>query len=451
MKQDDVIAQKLNDYSEAFDFYMDTGKMPEQILQDDMLGVFIKQTIDENPQLSSQDPLWIDLLKEDLMKFIEVMMQMFKPIEDRHEKEKSLIGKFVNGGIDVKRAMWGQVMKVITSQYKPEEVNIEGYKKQFKEYEAQNVLDALAKDWSKACDEREEKQKRNMLEVNRKKWELHVKEHGSSDYEERQKIEKIFYSYPKLEDIVRIIGREQHKSDDEMDETISNYIPLLPSPPKPAAEAEEITNGKDLQYLLPSEMALMSDKQTETLFFLKYATQQLQLFAHRPKEESRLKTEQKMKKEPRLEKGPIIVAVDTSGSMSGKPLKIAYSVLMQLLRLARKQKRKCFLMSFSVRSKFLDLSLPHNWLRFDQFLEDTFSGGTDGEQMLNNAIEMLQTDNFSMADVLIISDFYFPFPTEKTRIKMEIEHSRGTRFYGLKIDSNEKKYDEILDKTWDIK
>ena len=71
--------------------------------------------------------------------------------------------------------------------------------------------------------------------------------------------------------------------------------------------------------------------------------------------------------------------------------------------------------------------------------------------MLNNAIEMLQTDNFSMADVLIISDFYFPLPTEKTRIKMEIEHSRGTRFYGLKIDSSEKKYDEILDKTWYIK
>lgn len=342
-------------------------------------------------------------------------------------------------------------MHVITSQYKPEEVNIYGYKEQFKEYEAEDVLDALAKDWSKACDEKEENLKRRMLEVNRKKWELHVQEYALSDYEERQKIEKFFYSYPQLEDIVRIIGREQPKRDDEMDDTVLRYIPLLPSSPKPAAEAEEITNGKDLQHMLPSETALMSDKQTETLFFMKYATQQLQLFARRPKEESRFKTEQRKMKEPRLEKGPIIVAVDTSGSMFGRPLKIAYSVLMQLLKLARKQKRKCFLMSFSVRAKFLDLSLPNNWLHLDQFLEDRFTGDTDGEQMLNTAIEMLQTDKFGMADVLIISDFYFPLPVESTRKRMEVEHSKGTRFYGLKIDSFEKEYDEILDKTWNIK
>lgn len=413
-------SQKLKEYEDAFDFYMEAGRLPDNIQQDDMLGNLIKQTIDENPQLLSQDPLWKELLKEDLMKFIETMMQSFKSIEKRHEEEKILISNFSNGDMDTKRSMWGQVMKIITSQYKPEEVNMEGYKEQFKEYDAEIVLDALIKDWCKACDEREYGQKRQLLEISRKKWELHVKEHGLSDYEERQKIEKFFYSYPQLVDIVRIIGREQPKRNDEMDDTVLNCIPLLPSPPKPAAEAEEISNGNDLQYLLPSEMALMSDKQTETLFFLKYATQQLQLFAHRPKEESRLKTDQRKKKEPRLEKGAIIVAVDTSGSMSGKPLKIAYSVLMQLLRLARKQKRKCFLMSFSVRSKFLDLSLPHNWLRLNQFLEDTFSGGTDGEQMLNTAIEMLQTDRFGMADVLIISDFYFPIPIEPTKKKIPL-------------------------------
>ena len=56
-----------------------------------------------------------------------------------------------------------------------------------------------------------------------------------------------------------------------------------------------------------------------------------------------------------------------------------------------------------------------------------------------------------MADVLIISDFYFPLPIEPTKKKMLVEHNKGTRFYGLKIDSTDKLYDKILDKTWNIK
>ncbi len=451
MITDNDLAQKLKEYDEAFDFYMDVGRLPDQIPPDDVLGGFIGQIIDENPQLSCQDPLWTELLKEELMKFLEAMILLFQPIEESHDKEKNIIKTFVTGEIETKRSLWGQVSSVITSQYKAEAVNLDGYVEQLKGNDPELVWGALAKDWDKACDERENQQKIRLLESQRKKWEQHVREHGLTDYKERQKKDKFFYSYPQLRDLVRIIGREQPMRDDEMDDTVIHYLPLLPSPPKPAAEAEEITNGKDVQHLLPSETAIMSDKQTESLFFLKYASQQLQVFANRPKEVSRHKTEQVHKKEPRLGKGPIIVAVDTSGSMSGTPLKIAYSVLEQLLRLSRKQKRKCFLLSFSVRAKSLDLSLPHNWMHLDQFLEDYYSGGTDGEEMLNKALSKLQTNSFAMADVLIISDFEFPLPRDETRKKMLIEHNKGTRFYGLGIGLEASSYDKILDKTWNIK
>ena len=131
-------------------------------------------------------------------------------------------------------------------------------------------------------------------------------------------------------------------------------------------------------------------------------------------------------------------------------MKIAYAVLLQLLRLARKQRRKVFLIQFSVRAKFLDLSLPRNWMRLKSFLEDRFSGGTDGEEMLNLSIKMLQSKTFGMADVLIISDFYFPLPEDSTRKKMLVEHDKGTCFYGLKIDSADQSYDTLLDKAWHI-
>lgn len=452
--QNNDFDQKLKEYDEAFDFYMDYGKLPESMSKGDLLGGFIVQTIQDNPQLESRDPLWTELMKEELMKFIETMLQVLQPIKEYHRKEQAFIKAFVGGGLTQKRNMWRQTTKIIEQNYKPVELNLEGYKDQLNECNSEQqkeiILNALAHEWKKASDDKEEERKQKLLSTNQQRWVQHLKEHGLSDYKERQKVERFFYSYPELRELIRMIGREQPKREDEMDDTIQRYLPILPSSPKPAAEAEEIVNGNELQHLLPSETAILSDRQTENLFFYKFVTQQLQLFANRPKNKSHFKIEQTKKKEPRLENGPIIVAVDTSGSMNGKRLKIAYSVLTQLLRLAIKQKRKVFLMSFSVRAKFLDLSLPRNWIRLNAFLEERFTGGTDGEAMLNRAIEKLQSKSFGMADVLIISDFYFPPPLGPTKKKMLIEHNKGTRFYGLKINSTGKLYDKILDKTWNI-
>lgn len=451
----DSFSQKLKNYDEAFDFYMECGKLPDNLFQEDLLGNLIKQTIQDNPQLESQDPLWTELLKEELMKFIEAMLHLFLPIEEYNQKEQEFIASFASNNIIQKRKMWRQVEKIIKSQYKIKELNIEGYKQQLSESKSEdqtdNILNAMVKEWEKACKDKEVERKKKLIENNKLRWEQHIKEYGLNNYKERRKIEHFFYSYPELKDLLRIIGREQPKREDEMDDTIRHYLPLLPSTPKPSAEAEEIENGNNLQYILPSETAILSEQHTENLFYYKYATKQLQLFANRPKNESHFKTEQTQMKKTRLENGPIIVAIDTSGSMNGKPLKIAYSVLTQLLRLAKKQKRKVFLMSFSVKAKFLDLSFPHNWMHLNTFLKNHFTGGTDGEEMLNMSIKMLQSKSFAMADILIISDFYFPLPIESTKNKMLIEHNKGTRFYGLKISSTNKQYDKILDKTWNIK
>ena len=118
--------------------------------------------------------------------------------------------------------------------------------------------------------------------------------------------------------------------------------------------------------------------------------------------------------------------------------------------LTKKQKRKCFLITFSVRAECMDLSRPGSWSRLNRFLNNPFTGGTDGEDMIKNALKMLNTDSYSMADVLIISDFYFPPPRTKTLEQMEIEHNKGTRFYGLQIESTVSGYDDILDRIWKV-
>lgn len=49
----DNFAQKLKDYDEAFDFYIDHGRLPDSLPQGDLLGGFIGQTIQDNPQLEN--------------------------------------------------------------------------------------------------------------------------------------------------------------------------------------------------------------------------------------------------------------------------------------------------------------------------------------------------------------------------------------------------------------
>ena len=450
MNNESEISRKLREYDDAFDFYMDRGQMPETVPPDDLLGGFLKQTIDENPQLESQDPVWKELLKEEVMKFLEAMLELFQPIEKAYQREKEYMVVFADADIDQKRNMWGEVYGTITKEYAPEEVNIDGYVEQMKSQDLDAVFASLLSDWDKACDELVRKKKVEIIEFNREKWEKGVKEHGNADFKERKKIEKMFLSYPQLVDIVRIIGREQPERNDEYDETVRSYMPILPSPPTPAVEVEQVSLGKDLQHLLPMETAILADKETEDLFYLRYASSQLQLFANKPKQESVLKTEKKRNKKPRLEKGPIIVSLDTSGSMSGRPEKVARCLLLQLLRMAKKQKRKCFLITFSVRAECMDLSRPGSWNRLNRFLNNPFTGGTDGEDMIKNALKMLNTDNYSMADVLIISDFYFPNPRPQTKELMEIEHNKGTRFYGLQIESTVSGYDNVLDKIWKV-
>lgn len=444
------IAAKLQEYDNAFDFYMDRGQMPKNIPHDDLFGRFIGQAIHDNPQIDNQDSFWKDFLKEEILKFIEAMLKIFQPIETEYSQEKLLIQAFANGEIEQKRKLWGQVYNLIKNKYPKEQVDIDGYVELLNQENTDTVLASLAKDWDKACDESLKQKEEKIIKCHKNNWEHNIREHGLSDYNEHKRIEKMVFSYPALVDILRIMGREQPKRNDELDETIKRYLPILPSLPKPATDINEVSIGQSLRHMMPIETVILSDHKTEDLFYLKFATHRLQLFSSKPKEESRLKIDKQRQLKPRLEKGPIIVSLDTSGSMSGRPLQLAKCLLLQLLKMAKKQKRKCFLITFSVRAKLLDLTKYGIWRDLNKLINNRFSGGTDGEEMLNHAIKLLQTDNFAMADILIISDFCFPKPIVETLKKMTNEHDKGTRFYGLQINNKSNSYNDILDKIWSV-
>lgn len=265
-------------------------------------------------------------------------------------------------------------------------------------------------------------------------------EHGTQDYADRKKLDRFFHHYPKLKEIVDVIGRDQEYNQKEIDSVTYKFLPTTIANTFSTEQVDRVSIGNNLEWTLPIELAMPDD-----LFYKRYVLRELQQFSAPGKDKPKKEEHQK---EPRLTKGPIIVAVDTSGSMSGEPIKIAFSLIRQLLSLAKKQKRPCFLISFSVRAKSIDLSKPRNWRKVDDFLSNRYTGGTDGEQMLAEAIRVLQKGTYEMADVLIVSDLEFPLPRPETQEKIKHEQKLGTKFYALLIGYGTNGYHNILDKIW---
>ena len=60
------------------------------------------------------------------------------------------------------------------------------------------------------------------------------------------------------------------------------------------------------------------------------------------------------------------------------------------------------------------------------------------------------TNNYSLADVLIISDFVFKQPSTTTIESINKAHKNGARFYGLMIDNHSSACESFLTKMWII-
>ena len=231
----------------------------------------------------------------------------------------------------------------------------------------------------------------------------------------------------------------------DMDALLSVDIPLLLSHSSSKQEISGVTTGRDLTHLLPVEYAIMD----EPLFLKKYVSGELQQFAGQSPAKQTKKA-LRHQPQPRKEKGPIIVAVDTSYSMEGKPFLIAKAITTQLVELARKQQRKCLLMTYSVRVKAIEISRPSQYRHVEAFFSEGYSGGTNGNEMFTLALKALRDETFALADVLIVSDFEFPLPEDQLLSQIELAQSQGTRFYGLCISRKTHPYIQLLDGHWRI-
>ena len=251
--------------------------------------------------------------------------------------------------------------------------------------------------------------------------------------------------YPVLLDVARRVGRI---ADDQGPERVPVSVGGKMSVEHGApSDIEGVTMGNDITALLPMEMAIMSDDQLSNLFAYRFATRRLQTFRYKS---NMMKQARRVEVRKARQKGPMIVCLDTSGSMQGQPEKIASSLIIKLLQVALRQERDLLLVAFSTTAKLFDVR--RNRTRFFDFLRKECGGDTDGTQMLQAVMHTIAENSaYGSADVLLISDFKFDVPGAGIMRQVDTLREEGTRFYGLQIGvapiDNWKKY---LDNYWHL-
>ena len=219
-------------------------------------------------------------------------------------------------------------------------------------------------------------------------------------------------------------------------------------------EINGLRYSNDIFAALPTELAMLKNPAAKKLFQLKFAQKQLLSFDYQnyAEKEKGIIEQEEVFIEKREPKGPIIICVDTSGSMHGAPERIAKTVTFALAKIAMNEKRSCYLISFSTGIETLDLSSFKGvdaLSKLVQFLRMSFNGGTDAAPALTHAVEQLQTNEWKNADVLMVSDFVMGELPSGLEEEIKAEQEKETGFYSLVIGSDGNKQTlEVFNENW---
>jgi uncharacterized protein with von Willebrand factor type A (vWA) domain len=140
---------------------------------------------------------------------------------------------------------------------------------------------------------------------------------------------------------------------------------------------------------------------------------------------------------PAAELGPIIVCLDTSGSMRGARETVAKALVLECMRGAARQGRRCHVYAFSGPGDVAELELAPDAAGLAallRFLTMSFAGGTDVDAPLALALERVGREGWGLADVLMVTDGEIPEPHADVLAGLAAARAElGLRVHGLLI------------------
>ncbi len=261
------------------------------------------------------------------------------------------------------------------------------------------------------------------------------------------RLRELVEQLPQLREIIRSLGR-LHASD--ADETVADTVFVavrrLEEERREVrtrhipAETRGIERSGEIARMLPVEAVNLGHPKLRLLWHARRAERALLTYRVEGIEIERVMVERDAeeaveRRRPRPERGPIIAVMDTSGSMHGLPERVAKALVLEALRTAHAEKRRCFLYAYSgpgqVVEHELDLT-PEGVGRLLAFLGLSFGGGNDEAGVMARVVKRLEEKDWKKADVVFVSDGEWPAPTSLVRA-VEKAREKGTRFHGVQI------------------
>ena len=289
-------------------------------------------------------------------------------------------------------------------------------------------------------------------------WDLSKNPFETSGFEILDTFAKLLEQDESLQELADLLGRQSRTQAVFEKELRDKIVITTEWHPQPAyrGEINGLKYSNDIAAALPCELAMLKNPAAKKLFQLKFAQKQLLSFEYQNEEEELKKSieYEEVTMEKQEPKGPIIICVDTSGSMHGTPETIAKTVAFALAKIAAEQERLCYIISFSTDIETLevkpneDMELTNadggNYLqKLVRFLRMSFNGGTDAEPALQKALNMLAGSDtatgYKNADVLMISDFVMANLSDDLVTAIEQEKEKNTGFYSLVIGASGNK------------
>ena len=264
-----------------------------------------------------------------------------------------------------------------------------------------------------------------------------------SGWEEMEKLRKKLQDLKELRDIVRSLGRGSGRGPLKRAprQRERNRFPegLTRSPMEPE-QTSGLTRSDDISRVLPAELQLLAMKDSAAarrLHFARRAERTLATYERVGWAETPAVTVEGFETRPAAECGPIIVCLDTSGSMMGARETVAKCMTLECARQARTTNRPCFLYAFSGPGDCMELELKVSAKGLSDllaFLEGSFHGGTDVDEPFERALARLDTEEWENADILLVTDGEIkPMQEDLLDALDQRKSERGLKVHGLVV------------------
>ncbi len=278
---------------------------------------------------------------------------------------------------------------------------------------------------------------------------------NSRGWSEARRIGVVLDAMPELARFIDGVGRARR---DDTLPPAADPSPRADAPRRPVAvaiatelidqpsEVRGVKRSGRLARMLASEAAMVRHPVLRRLWRARFAEQQLLTYEDaavstqwRLRPDTSAQTQAATRDVP-LGQGPMLVCLDTSGSMRGAPENVAKACVLQALRTAHASGRACRLFAFGGAGELLEQELaltPDGLDNLLALMDQSFDGGTDVQTPLERAVALVQHRAFAQADILIVSDGEFGVTPATLDALRRSKKRLGLRVHGILIGDRE--------------